>query len=89
MGLCIPTHLLMAVPQQGVSGPVLRHSWFQTCTLWVQNLGPIFFNLSFIYLLMAVLGLRCSTRAFSSCGTQASWWLLLPQSTGSRACGLQ
>ena len=31
---------------------------------------PFFFFNKFIYLFLAVLGLRCCTRAFSSCGEQ-------------------
>ena len=31
-----------------------------------------FFNVFFIYLLLAALGLHCCTQAFSSCGAQAS-----------------
>ena len=56
----------------------------------------------YIYLLLAVPGLRCYTQAFSSCGDQGLlfiavcglvafllWWLLLFQSTGPRACEIQ
>ena len=56
-----------------------------------------FFLYKFIYLFMAVLGLHCCMRAFSSCG---EWgysslrcagfslrWLLLLRSTGSRHAG--
>ena len=44
----------------------------------------------FFFFFLAALGLCCYTRAFSSCGAQASYycWLLLLQSTGSRMCGL-
>ena len=56
-----------------------------------------FYKQLFIYLFLAVLGLRCCARAFSSCG---EWgllffavrgfslqWLLLLQSTGFRGVG--
>ena len=53
-----------------------------------------------MYLFLAALGLRCCSRAFSRCSSQlllsnhgargfSLWWLLLLQSTCSRACGLQ
>ena len=56
--------------------------------------GFFFFN--FIYLFLAVLGLRCCSRAFSSCGeggatlhcgAWASHCGVLLQSTGSRRAG--
>ena len=51
-------------------------------------------------LFLAALGLRCCTRAFSSCGEQgllfvavhvgfSLWWLLLLQSTGCRHVGFR
>ena len=56
---------------------------------------PIFFLnkfIYFIYLFLAVLGLCCCVRAFSSCGEWgllfvAVRWLLLLQGTGSRRAG--
>ena len=57
----------------------------------------LFFKL--IYLLLAVLGLRCCATAFTCCGERGwggysslqcagfSWWLLLLWSTGSRRAG--
>ena len=52
-----------------------------------------------MYLFLAALGLHCCSRAFSCCSSQRllsnysaqgfSWWLLLLQSTCSRAHGLQ
>ena len=61
------------------------------------------FQISFfkmcICLYLAVLGLHCCGWAFSGCGLRGDpllwcedfslWWLLLLQTTGSRACGLQ
>ena len=56
-----------------------------------------FINLFFIYLFLSALGLRCCTRAFSSCGKwgySLLWcsgfllrWLLLLRSAGSRRAG--
>ena len=75
--------------------------------LTMSNLYGSFFNkfiYLFIYLFLAVLGLWCCTRAFSSCserellfvavcGLLSSRWLLLLHSVGSSAgfssCGMQ
>ena len=56
-----------------------------------------FFNILFMHLFLAVLGLRCRTGFFFSCGKWellqsrcagfSLWWLLLFQSMGSRAHG--
>ena len=62
------------------------------------------FTYLFVYVFLAALGLRCCTRAFSSCGEWRLlfvavrgflwWWLLLLQSAGFRhagfsSCGMQ
>ena len=48
------------------------------------------FLILFIYLFLAVFGLHCCMRAFSSCCERAGFslqWLLLLRSTGSRCAG--
>ena len=65
---------------------------FDYCKYLIILVGicPLFFFL--IYLFLAALGLRCCTRAFSSCGKRGLLFvvvcrLLLLQSTGSRYAG--
>ena len=68
-------------------------SFFLLCFISIEF---VLFHLC-IYLFMAALGLRCCTRAFSSCGERGysllwfagfSWrWLLLLQSMGCRCAG--
>ena len=58
-----------------------------------------FFFYTFIYLYLAVLGLHCCTRAFSSCGEQGLLFVVvrglliavafLVAEHGLKACGLQ
>ena len=51
----------------------------------------IYFKFIFlIYLFLAVLGLRCCSRAFSSCSERTGFslrWLLLLRSMGSKRAG--
>ena len=67
--------------------------------LWIFSvclLPPFFLFFNYLFLFLAVLGLRCCARAFSNCGEQGLLfvavrgllsWLLLLQSTGSRHVG--
>ena len=78
--------------------PFIRHL-VQNQILLASPLSFLFFSFNFylfIYLLMAVLGLRFCVRAFSSCGKQAPFFIavrgplsrpLLLRSTGSRRTG--
>ena len=69
------------------------------CTPIVKKwaLSYIFPFINLFYFILAALGLRCCTQAFSSCGQQgysslwrtgfSLWWLLLLRSTGFRCAG--
>ena len=60
--------------------------------VWMIPISLFCFAFNFIYSFLAVLGLPCCTRAFSSCGGQrvgfSLWQCLWLQSTGSRVLGL-
>ena len=65
----------------------------------IAHLFNSHFLKDFFILPLAVVGLHCCTRAFSSCGEQGAlfvamrgfslWWLLLLWRTGSRFLSLQ
>lgn len=59
--------------------------------VWMIPISLLCFVFHVIYWFLAALGLRCCTRAFSSCSSEHSgfllWWLLLLQSPGSRMLG--
>ena len=75
-----------------------HHTFFFRCKHLTPNYSEIFFflNFGFIYLFMAVLGLRFCARAFSSCGKGGPFFIAvrrsliiaaLLRSTGSRRTG--
>ena len=63
---------------------------------FLKTILSTFFKI-YLFLFLAVLGLHCCARAFSSCGERgysslrcmgfSLWWLLLLRSTGSRCAG--
>ena len=81
--------------------PKLQNTFLQTI---ISLLYYYYYFFNFIYLFLAVLGLHCCARAFSSCGERGLLfvavhmfslrWLLLLWRTGSRhagfsSCGMQ
>ena len=72
-------------------------SYFLIDTRYFYGLLGLFFVFLFFHLFLAMLGLCCCARAFSSCGELgllfvvvcglSLWWLLLLWSTGSRRAG--
>ena len=70
-GSCFPEH--RTAPPSSLPGKDIQHLSMELLKLWTTSVSicAFFKKILFIYLFLAVLGLRFCARAFSCCGAQA------------------